>query len=149
MREAATAHEKLEELDDVSDSPSWALWIQAALWDSASKLAVVPLLSPNAMLKEAIAMHNCADSYIGRCMKGNELLLSLRDRISGRRVALASLVRRGNHWSLDEVAGPCNEPVQPSVRQFAKLAVNEVNWQYKQDLLGKTRDPGTTKPIEI
>lgn len=149
LREAAAAHEKWEQLEDLSDSPAWALWIQTAHWDCASKLAVVPLLSPNAMLKEAIAMHNCADSYISRCMKGNELLLSLRDRISGRRVALASFVRRGTHWSLDEVAGPCNKPVQPSVRRFAEMAVNEVNWQYKKDLLAKETDPVIAKSFEV
>lgn len=134
LREAATTHEKLEQLDNVSDSPAWALWIQTAQWDCASKLAVVPLLSPNAMLKEAIAMHNCADSYIGQCAKGHELLLSLRDRISGRRVALASVIRRGTHWSLDEIAGPCNEPVQLAIRKYAKQAVAEVNRKYSEHL---------------
>ncbi len=132
LREAATAHEKLEQLGDVSDSPAWALWIQSAQWDATSRLEVIPLLSPNAMLKEAIAMHNCADSYIGRCASGYELLLSFRDRITSRRIALALVVRNGSHWSLGKVAGPCNKSVPISVWQIAKQAVTEVNRRYKR-----------------
>ncbi len=140
LREAVQFHEKLEQAEDTQDAPAWALWVQSAQWDTSGKLMVVPLLSPNALITEATALHNCADSYISRCRQGNELLISLRDKSTGRRIALASAVRRVRHWSLDEIAGPCNEPVQLAVRKYAKQAVAEVNRKYSEHL-GEKRMP--------
>ena len=137
LRKAVQFHERLEQAEDKEgkqDAPAWALWIQSAQWDTSGKLMVVPLLSPNALITEAAALHNCADSYISRCRQGNELLLSLRDKSTGRRTALASAVRRVQYWSLDEIAGPCNEPVQLAIRRYATQALAEVNRKYSEHL---------------
>jgi hypothetical protein len=131
LREAAQFFEDVEHNDNSGDAPAWALWLQSASWDTSSRFTVVPLLSPNAVVDEAVALHNCADTYIARCRQGVELLLSLRDRSTGKRIALASARRRGDDWVLDQVAGPCNMQVSVSVRQIAELSVGEVNWQYE------------------
>lgn len=134
MREAVKIHENLEQTANAEKSPNWAPWIESAQWNNTGKLIVVPLLSAHALLTESIAMHNCADSYVSRCLQGNELLLSLRNKTTGRRIALFSTVRRGRNWSLDAISGPCNEPVQVSIRKYAKQAVKEVNRKYTQYL---------------
>lgn len=134
LREAVQFHENLEQVNQLMDTPDWALWVQSAQWDTSGKLMVVPLLSPKALITEAMALHNCADSYISRCKKGDELLISLRDKTTGRRVALALAVRRAQHWSLEEIAGPCNEPVQLAIRKYAKQAVAEINRKYSEHL---------------
>lgn len=135
LREAVQHCEELEQHDHAGDIPSWSLWIQSAEWDTVKKLAVVPLLSPNAMVNEAVAMHNCADSYIDRCKVGNVLLLSLRDLVTGKRVSLASTILRRNVWVVGQIVGPCNAPVSTAIREVAKVALNEVNWQYREHLL--------------
>jgi hypothetical protein len=135
LREAVQHCEELEQHDHAGDIPSWSLWIQSAEWDTVKKLAVVPLLSPNAMVNEAVAMHNCADSYIDRCKVGNVLLLSLRDLVTGKRVSLASTILRRNVWVVGQIVGPCNAPVSTAIHEVAKVALNEVNWQYREHLL--------------
>jgi hypothetical protein len=135
LRAAAQHYEKVEQQDHTGDIPSWSLWIQSAEWDTVKMFAVIPLLSPNSMVNEAVAMHNCADSYIGRCQTGNTLLLSLGDLVSGKRVALASTILKRDVWVLGQVVGPCNAPVAEAIRDVAKVALNEVNWQYKEHLL--------------
>ena len=134
LREAVKNHEYLEEIVEAEESQNWAPWIESAQLNITEKLTVVPLLSESALITESMAMHNCADKYVSRCLHGNELLLSLRDKATGRRIALASTVRRGRNWSLDEIAGPCNEPVQMSIRKYAKQAIAEVNRKYTQYL---------------
>ena len=48
--------------------------------------------------------------------------------------SVASAVRRVRHWSLNEIAGPCNEPVQLAILKCAKQAVAEVNRKYSEHL---------------
>lgn len=131
LKEAAQFYEDVEQHDDAGDTPSWALWLQSASWATTGKHTVVPLLSPNAVVNEAVALHNCADSYIERCRQGSQILLSLRDRNTGKRIALASARRQGDDWVLGQVAGPCNMKVSPLVQKFAEQAVGEVNWQFE------------------
>lgn len=139
LREAVRLHDESERQNGAVQTPTWALWTEGSQWPQGKDFVVVPLLSPHAMLQEAFAMHNCADDYITRCRNGNELLLSLRNSKTGRRIALASVTRHGMHWSPGQIAGPCNEPVSLSIRQFVKLAVNEVNRQYAQHLISQKR----------
>lgn len=146
LREAVQFYEKLEQSEDAQDSPAWALWVQSAQWCTSGNWMVVPLLSPNALMAEAMALHNCADSYACRCRQGNELLLSLRDKSTGRRIALASAVRRVQHWSLDEIAGPCNEPVKLAIQKYAKQAIKEVNRKYSEHLCEQRISAAESEP---
>ena len=127
--EVTQAYEHLAQQDD---APAWALWLQSARWDEVPRVEIVPLLSPTALLQEAIALHNCADSYARRCREETHVLLSLRDRRTGKRVALACVVRRGDNWVLGQVAGSCNQPVPASVRRIAEQAAAVVRYHHKR-----------------
>ena len=129
--EVAQAHEHLAKQDDV---PAWASWLQSARWDEVPRVKVVPLLSPNALLQEAIALHNCVDSYTSRCQQETHLLFSLRDCRTGKRVALMCVERRGSTWMLGQVAGPCNRPVPGWVRQVAVQVAAWVRYHHSQRL---------------
>lgn len=137
LRGAVQFHQDLEDGEDNRNAPAWALWVQAAQWCTGGKLLVVPLLTPSALVAEGRALHNCADNYISRCQRGNAILFSIRDKFTGRRHALVSTIRRGRHWAFDQIAGPCNEPVQPYLEKYAKQALIEVNRQYSAFLLEK------------
>lgn len=125
----ADEHEQSAHLED---GPTWFLWLQDICWGTSNPLEVVPLLSPGALLKEAIALHNCADSFENDCREEGVVLLSLRDRRSGKRVALARLDRNGDSWSLGRVAGPCNLAVPSWVMQAASLAADTVRYHHGQ-----------------
>lgn len=114
------------------EKPAWALWLQSANWDEVKGLTIVPLLSRVALLKEAITLHNCADTYTDACQAETRVLLSLRNLQTDKRVALACLVRRGSAWILGEVAGPCNKPVPPWVRKAAEQAAGVVRLNHSQ-----------------
>lgn len=138
LREVAQAHEQLVQ---PADAPAWAFWLLPAQWNCASRLTVVPLLTPVALLHEAIALHNCADTYANRCHQGTHLLLSLRDDVTGKRVALACLERRNDRWILGQVAGPCNKPVSRWVRWAATHAAKVVSYHHSQHLNGQKSPP--------
>jgi hypothetical protein len=114
------------------DTPEWGQWLQAIVWKSVTEFAVVPLLSRHAVLKEAIALHNCADSYVDDCRAEVRLLLSLRDHRTGKRVALACLDRNGDTWVLGEVAGPCNRFASLRVKTAAVQATGVVRYHHSQ-----------------
>lgn len=120
----------LEREVSLNDTPAWALWLQSAPWDAVTRLDVVPLLSSHALRQEAIALHNCADGYTSRCRDESCLLLSLRERRTGKRVALACLERSGSSWRLGQVAGPCNQPVPTWVRKAALQAAGVVRYHH-------------------
>ncbi len=124
--------ERHKEFAPQDDEPAWALWLQAASWDAVKELAVVPLLSRGALLKEAIALHNCVDSYADACRAETQLLLSLRDHRTGKRVALVGLKRSGDSWSLGQVAGPCNRPAPLWVKKVADQAAGVVRYHHSQ-----------------
>ncbi len=115
--------------------PKWALWLRDAHWAGLPRLEVVPLLSPGAVLAESFALRNCADSYIAHCMNGSRLLISLRDRTSKKRVALAGLFLRDDSWRLGQVAGPCNQPVPRWIREVAGKAVAVVNHHHRRNCM--------------
>ena len=138
LRKVARAHEQLAQPDD---APTWAFWLQPVQFNCASRLKVVPLLTPAALLQEAITLHNCADTYTNRCQQGTHLLLSLRDHVTGKRVALACLERNSESWILGQVAGPCNKPVSRLVRWAAIQAANVVNYHHNQHLNGQKSSP--------
>lgn len=119
LREVARDQEQFAESDD---QPAWALWLQTIPWGEVAGVRVVPLLSPSALLQESIALHNCADGYATECLRGSNILLSLREQTTDRRVALACLERRGSTWIMNQVAGPCNKPAPDWVHRSAAHA---------------------------
>lgn len=123
LRDVAQTQEQLATSDD---RPAWALWLQPVSWGEVAGVRVVPLLSPRALLQESIALHNCADSYAAHCQRETHVLLSLREHVTDRRMALACLERRGNSWVLGQVAGSCNRPVPAWVQRVATQAAEVV-----------------------
>jgi len=137
------SREWLEMMSDVvhdrtltETEPVWALWLPADGWKDDDvvhhKLKVVPLQSIGALRQEAFTLHNCADAYEDRCRAESHILLSLRLWATNKPVALVCVVRRGTNWVLGQVAGPCNQPVRPWVRQLAQEAAAWVLYHHSQ-----------------
>ncbi|MFP5383384.1 MAG: PcfJ domain-containing protein [Gammaproteobacteria bacterium] len=105
-----------------SRADTWGLWLRKQPWEHISRLHVVPLLSPHAVLEEGLAMHNCADRFVDDCAQGYAILLSLRDHATGKRVALMALRRKRKigEWELHQLAGPCNRKAPDWVRPIAR-----------------------------
>ena len=134
LRDVAQTQGQLAVSDD---RPAWALWLQPVPWGEVADVRVVPLLSPRALLQESIALHNCADSYAAQCQRETHVLLSLRELVTDRRVALACLERRGNSWMLGQIAGSCNRPVPDWVQRVATQAANLVRRHSSQLIQGQ------------
>lgn len=106
------------------DEPEWALWLPAEGWDNSNRLKAVPLQSPTALVREAIALHNCADAFQNRCRAENTVLISLRLWATDKRVALVSFELAGGEWRLTQMAGQCNQPITgPLLRVGYQLRV--------------------------
>lgn len=116
-----------EAITALSDQDTWSIWLRDLSWDDIERLRVVPLLSPRSLREEGIAMHNCADRYLDECSNGNYLLLSLRDPISDKRVALMGLRRSSTDaWELKELSGPCNRPAPGWVEPISDTVLEMV-----------------------
>ena len=96
-------------------------------WDSAvgeycaGPYLVLPLVDARALVEESIAMRNCAASLIGECQLDGTRLFSVRDRVSGRRLAMIGLtVNASPPWKVLEVKGPANRPAPRSIGKLAE-----------------------------
>lgn len=114
-----------ESLIDLSDQVAWGGWLRDVPWDRIERLQVVPLLSPRALREEGIAMHNCADRYLHDCLKGESLLLSLRNPVNGKRLALLGLRRDcvDGDWERAELSAPCNRAAPAWIVPLADAAL--------------------------
>ena len=85
-------------------------------------------------------MHNCADSYTRACTHGEKLLVSLRHAASGRRVALIELIHHDAppHWTVGQVAGPCNRNVPAHLHRRAQQIATVVSQHYEQSASNAT-----------
>ena len=137
----AITHSRLAVLDS---APSWFPWLCGNQLEALPLVHVVPLRSPHALLTEALALHNCADSYTSACQEGRSLLLSLRDPVNQRRVALMSMQLRDCSWRLDQLAGPCNRAVPAWVRQAALRVAIAVRQCYEVHLATTCNATDTT-----
>lgn len=117
--------ERQERSIALSDRDAWGEWLRDMPWDRIERVQVVALLSPRALREEGIAMHNCADRYLPGCLKGERLLLSLRDPASGKRVALLGLRRESGDggWARAELSAPCNRAAPAWVEPLAGAAL--------------------------
>ena len=114
-----------ESLIELSDQVDWGAWLHDVPWDRIERLQVVPLLSPRALREEGIAMHNCADRYLCDCLKGERLLLSLRNPVNGKRLALLGLRRDyvDGDWERAELSAPCNRAAPAWIVPLADTAL--------------------------
>lgn len=124
------------QIDALPTAPTWGRWLQGVCWQAVAPWHVVPLLSPRALLQEAWAMHNCADSSTSACAQAKKLLISLRHGATGRHVALIELIRQKEapHWELGQVAGPCNRIAPAAVQRRAQQIAAIVNHHHMQQM---------------
>ena len=112
--------------------PEWALWLPAEGWPDIHPLNAVPLQSPGSLVREAVALHNCADAYLSQCRSESHVLISFRAWGTDKSVGLASIERRGDNWVVKQVAGPCNQSPGFKLRLLAKQACDWVRYHHSQ-----------------
>lgn len=114
--------------------PSWYPWLpHPPQHNGSGQLVWVPLRSPRDLLTEAMALHNCADSYEDDCAAGTHLLISLRHSQTGKRLALAGFQLREIGWALTQVACSCNRLASTALHEQALRARDWVNCQFKAE----------------
>ena len=87
------------------------------------ELEVVLLRNAVDVLEEAFAMRHCADSYVDQCARGSYILLSVRRKDTGQRVATVGVKPAEHGPELHQVAGFANALVPPEIRALAQQAV--------------------------
>ena len=77
----------------------WAAPLQAPA-QFANRM-VVPLCTPNDLIREANSMNHCVDSYIGHCMRGDSQIWSLRSHDGGRLSTLETRIVRNRNGDFE------------------------------------------------
>jgi hypothetical protein len=131
------------------DVPEWALWLPAQGWADTHTLNAVPLQSPGALVREAIALHNCTDAYTERCRSESHVMISLRAWGTEKSVGLVSVQRRGSNWVVCEVAGPCNQAASFKLRRLAQEACDWVRCHHSQRPVAEQNPPPDTDDDEF
>jgi hypothetical protein len=85
----------------------------------------VPLRSPRDLLTEAMALHNCADSYKDDCAAGTTYSSACAIPRPASD-ALAGMELKDKGWALTQVAGPRNRWVSTALHQQARQALKWV-----------------------
>lgn len=81
-----------------------------------------PIVSPQAMVSEAIRMRNCLANRISRVQSGNRIFFRLRD---GTPVN-AELVRHGHAWVPGDILGQQNSPVATEMNQHIRAELRRL-----------------------
>lgn len=84
---------------------------------------VRPLRSAADLIEEGAAMHHCAEHYVERCVGGNYLMFSVRNRRDHRRAATVGLRREGSVWVLDKMSAHANRVASATLRRVAARLV--------------------------
>ena len=87
------------------------------------ELEVVLLGNAVDILDEACAMRHCADMYLARCERGSYVLLSVRRKGTGERLATVGVQWSDAGLQLHQMAGFANALVTPEVKALAEQAV--------------------------
>ncbi len=87
------------------------------------ELEIVALTSAPQILEESQAMRHCADSYVERCARGSYILLSVRRKDTGKRLATVGLQWVDGALQLHQMTGFANALVPPPIAAFAQQAV--------------------------
>lgn len=140
----------------------WAAPLQAPA-QFANRM-VVPLCTPNDLIREANSMNHCVDTYIGHCLRGDSQIWSLRSHDGGRISTLETRVVRNRNGDFEvhiiqlRTASNC-EPSHECIDAAALLIKHlnqskcdiENNWRWKVTTAKLSQDQRTmialTKPI--
>jgi hypothetical protein len=118
-------------------------------WDSplprfeSGRLLALAIQTGEDLAEEAIAMRHCADRFASECASGEMHIYSLRDRVTGERLATLSLATRKKEVSLDQVARSLNREPTPMQLAFARKLVAKINRSMRPEAI---RGPNS-KPI--
>lgn len=117
------------QLSLAQDLPAWP----AAEPFEVGSWRFVMLDSLHALREEGQKMHHCAASHADLCQAGCSAMFSIRDAVTGRRVATALYEPRGlEHWVLEQVHGPANTTAKPAIAAAARAAEQVVTAWMKQ-----------------
>lgn len=105
---------------------AWARGCDDSAWESVvtdfehGGLRARALVTPSDLVKEAIAMRHCADSYLLSCSGGDVRLFRVEDVTTGKHIAtialrLVTFFPPAFQWSLDQAKGFANRPPPPEV----------------------------------
>jgi len=87
---------------------------------------VAPIATRADLHAEGDAMRNCLHTFSDGCAAGRFAAFSVRDRLSGRRLATFMLKRVPEGWALTQIAGKGNAQVGQDLHALAAVAVGHV-----------------------
>ena len=89
---------------------------------------VVPIRSCAELDAEAAAMRNCLKDYLLDCLGGQVQIYSIRDQLTGERMACFSVVRdaEGGPWELEQIAGIANAEASDEMAALALRLISEM-----------------------
>lgn len=102
--------------------PSWPARFDLTAVEH-DELEVVVLGNAVDILEEAHAMRHCADIYVARCERGEYVLLSLRRKDTGKRLATVGVRWAGDGLELHQMAGFANALVPREIGVLTQRAV--------------------------
>ena len=102
------------------------------------ELELVWLGSAADILDEACAMRHCADSYVERCARGSYVLLSVRRKDTGKRLATVGLQWADGRLQLHQMTGFANALVPPPIAAFAQQAVASMKINQPEPIMHKS-----------
>jgi hypothetical protein len=80
-----------------------------------------------ALLNEANEMDHCVFSYLPRCLSGDSIILSIKDKVSGQHVATAELSHQGDDdYRVEQLYGFKNSNVDGSVRKLMDEFIEKI-----------------------
>ena len=79
------------------------------------------LISAEELVDTGLAFHNCLADFADACRMGGTHVFVIRNTLLRRDVAVAALgrVSTGGRWLLQDLKGPCNQPVSGALTAFA------------------------------
>jgi hypothetical protein len=80
-----------------------------------------------ALLNEANEMDHCVFSYLPKCLSGDSIILSIKDKVSGQHVATAELSHQGDDdYRIEQLYGFKNANVDGSVRELMDELIEKI-----------------------
>lgn len=106
----------------VLDYPDWSCIMASKIADWSAALPpnfqyqLVPLTTPTQLIEESISMRHCVASYVEYCVSGKVRIFSVRDSISGLRIATTELRKNNSKWEVVQIKGKHNQEMIQHIR---------------------------------
>lgn len=112
-----SAQEKRRLLLQTAEPKSWPFAIGAV---ESREFRATPVDTVEGSVEEGMGFHNCIAGYVEECQEGVVRIFVVKERISGRRLAVVRLDwREVSGWVLQGVLGVANTPVGDKTKAFA------------------------------